>query len=195
MADLTTAAKVKEFMGITHSDWDALIASLITRMSSFIEDYCGVPFSSTDYTDERYDGLEFNGGVLRLKNYPIISVASLYDDTSRDFQSDALIATDDYVWYADEGVVRMVDGGVFNEGEQNIKITYTAGYTEVPSAIDQVCIELVTAKLKDRGMSGLVQSEKLGRWSVTYWRGTKIEVSASALEALERYRRKDLHVV
>ena len=75
---LTSAANVKTYAGITSSDDDTLIGSLVTRATSAIERYCDRTLRSATYR-EFYDGTGTND--LALKEYPITAVTLL--STSR----------------------------------------------------------------------------------------------------------------
>jgi hypothetical protein len=72
-----------------------------------------------------------------LRNFPIISIASIYEDGVLLTAPSAQAADDgDYDYYADEGVIyRTYD--VFNPGRQRVKITYTAGLGADNTAIPQ----------------------------------------------------------
>lgn len=196
MSDLTTLAKVKNYLGITTSDHDTLLEYLITRMSTFIRTYCGRDFDQTTYTDDKYDGEYKNDGFLRLRHFPIISVTSLYDDTSREFTADTEIESGDYIIRNDEGIIQLLDGVFFNEDYQNIKITYVAGYSTIPEDLEQACIDLVGFKFNTRQSSGK-RSERLGRWAVTYVTlGEGKEAIPSDTKAvLDRYSIRDMFVI
>ena len=75
---LTTVANVKLYIGIPSAttQYDALLDELINSATQYIENYCKRRFKLTTYTSEGYDGN--NSQYLFLKNYPIVSVASIY---------------------------------------------------------------------------------------------------------------------
>jgi uncharacterized phiE125 gp8 family phage protein len=194
---LTSLANVKEYLGISGTTYDALLTNLITRMEAFIERYCDRPFAQTTYTDEKYDGEYNNGGLLLLNHWPLISVASLYDDLDCDYTSSTLIDSDDYLTYLDEGIIRLKNGVEFNEGDQNIKITYDAGVTSVPADLEQATIEMVAEKFNVRGSEGK-KSEKLGRWGVTYITDPvvgRIAMSESVRAVLEAYKLRRMMIL
>tara|TARA_Y100000310_G_scaffold344956_1_gene460767 strand:+ start:13690 stop:14535 length:846 start_codon:yes stop_codon:yes gene_type:complete len=74
MADLTSTANVKEYLGIAAAitTYDTLIGNLVTRVSRAIETYCNRTFNSTTYVMERYDPSQTP--LIYIKNYPIISL-------------------------------------------------------------------------------------------------------------------------
>ena len=71
---LTTTANFKTFAGITSTDDDALIGSLITRATSAREAFCGRTLTSKTYRD-RYSGDGTN--ELILDQYPVTEIQML----------------------------------------------------------------------------------------------------------------------
>ncbi len=68
---LTSLANVKEYLGITGTDDDALLTALINRSTAAIQSYTDRTLVSTTFR-ERHDGN--NSKDLILKEYPIISI-------------------------------------------------------------------------------------------------------------------------
>lgn len=191
MSAFTTATAVKEYLRISHSNWDALITSLITRMSGFFESQINRTLDAADYT-ERYDGEEDNGGVLRLKHPPINSVTSLHDDINRAFGASTLIATADYVWYANEGVIRL-DGAEFRVGLQNIQVVYNGGYDTIPDDVVQAVIELVAFKLIQSDTGGVIKQRELADAKFVYRDG--VAVPEDTMLTITKYQSKDMWLV
>ena len=98
----------------------------------------GTPtIESTAYT--RYYGTENvsdDGQVLTLDVLPVTTLTSIYDDLQRAFGSDTLV---------DSGAYTLLDGsagkvwivlsgshGVWQQGEKNIKVAFTAGWATSP---------------------------------------------------------------
>lgn len=147
IGDLTTTAKVKNFLKITSTGDDTHIGTLITSMSDYIRTITDRDLYSKSYT-EYYDGSGKN--TLQLDNYPITVLTSIYDDTDYEFGADTEITSDDYFFNADtkyskRGVL-LLNGCNFTEGQQNIKVTYTAGYETIPTDLDQACVRLTAAE-------------------------------------------------
>jgi hypothetical protein len=142
---------VKDFLKIADTDKDTLITALIPAAQSLIEEYCNRAFekgTATEYS---------NGGVDRicLKRYPLI-IASLtplkvYEDGNRIYEENSLVDPEDYHIDVANGVIFF--DYILEKTYGAIKITYTGGYTTIPAAIKQVCVELVARKVK-AGTSG-----------------------------------------
>ncbi len=196
MADLTTLALVREYLETPTGDTtkDALINSLINRMSGFIERFCNRVFIQATYT-EFQDGKKNNGGILRLEQYPIVEITSVHDDTDRDYDAASLIDSADYVTEDSYGVLKRTDAIEFNEGIHNIKVVYIAGYENIaalPGDLQQACIELVTNKMNMAGKTHL-KSERLSKWGATY--GEQDAMPASIKEVLLQYQKRSFDVI
>jgi len=188
---LVTTTAMNSYLGITTSSTEESECDLlINAASTFAAHYCqrglddnGVSrFISTART-EYYDG--DGSDTLHLKAYPISTVASVYVDPDRDYASGDLLDTDDYVFYAMDGVVK-TDGALLSSGHKSIKITYTGGYDTVPYDLQNAVKELVTFWYKrntDKRVG--VTSVNVGDKGINYEPG----VPESVLNVLKRYRR------
>jgi hypothetical protein len=142
---IITVDDVYEYLSVTGSDDDALIQKLIDRKTQEFVNYCQLDsFYVNDYI-EYYDGN--NSPYLFLKNHPINSIESIYDDGDWTWPTDTLIDSSDY---------RIVDKRyvtcklIFPAGNQNIRITYNAGFSIIPADIQEVMVEEVTRSYNRR---------------------------------------------
>ncbi len=71
---LVTLAEAKTYLGISGSDDDSLLNSLINNSSTAIESYCDRNFIAQNYS-EFYNGL--GQRKLRLRNFPVTSIQRL----------------------------------------------------------------------------------------------------------------------
>jgi hypothetical protein len=124
-------------------------------------------------------------GYFLTNEWPINSVTSLHDDTDRNYTSGYLIDTDDYVWYED-GLVRL-DSGVFNGGQKNIKIIYTAGYGFVPSDLEYLATKWTAMVLQAKDRLG-ISSQGDPDGSMTFF---NTFLDADMMSILNYYRRID----
>jgi hypothetical protein len=145
--DLCTLDQVKDYMSLSSSKAidDDLIEDLITRITTQFHNYVGYQIKSTDYT-EYHDG---DGEPLVFPNViPINSVTLLADDVDWEWGSDTQFSSDDYRIVDNRYVA--LKSSYFTSSTQNIKITYNAGYSTVPTDIVQACIEEAGRKYKHR---------------------------------------------
>lgn len=165
----TTVAAVKQALKIDSgdNDHDNEIEALINACYLMLEAYIHHPLKAADYT-EYYDGDSTNSLVLR--KYPINSVASIYDDVTREWAADTLIESTDYVIDNEEqiGSVRLFQNTIiFSSGVKNIKITYNAGYTTIPNDAARACIMLVSYYFNRQGSEGMT-AQSIGGKSESY---------------------------
>lgn len=131
---LTNATRLKDRLKITTTDFDTLFAFLAFAVTDFMQSQCsGRQFKSATYSNELYDGSilgqESNSRMkyLILKNAPIRTLTSVeYLSGSRTSPAWTAFTADDYVQYADMGVLYFPSG--MPGGVQNIRVNYVGGY-------------------------------------------------------------------
>lgn len=118
---LCTVAELKLHIGVAQATHDTLFAELVDEASGMINAFTRRQIEIADIT-EFHDG-EFQNAVI-LHEYP---VAEEYDITLT--VDDDEVADADFVVDTDQGVLRLVDGATFANGEANVKVEYRAGYS------------------------------------------------------------------
>lgn len=139
---------IKMYYGLTGSkpEDDKFIEDLINNVTDLFETHCCLDsFKAANYT-EYLDGT--GGRYIFPKNIPINSVASIYDDPSWTWTSFYLIDSADYRIVNKRCIVAYED--YWYTGEQNIKITYNAGFTTIPGDLKLICMEEVVRRFKNR---------------------------------------------
>lgn len=151
MADLTTLAAVKQWLNVTATTDDALLASLVSGVSAWVQSWLSRQILSASYSDT----LNGNGkDLVFLKNAPITAVASVSVDA---VAIPVRTAIGQSGYYFDDDAVYL-DGYSFTKNRQNVIVAYTAGYAAVP-----LDLELATKKLV--GMS-YKEKDRIGQSSV-----------------------------
>lgn len=162
---LTDLDSVKKFMSMTGavSDTDDLLESLISRTSTLMESYMGRNILTREYT-EYHNG----GGVYALftRQGQITTVSGIWDSSDWEWTDDTLVDADDYTTVDDNYIV--LKNTTFNDYIQNCKIIYTAGYSSVPSDIQQACITEVSRMYKNKN-SVDITSKTLSDGSVSFY--------------------------
>lgn len=167
MSLYVTAAEVKQISQLSYLDFGATFASdaayttfietYIARIGKLIDDFCGVPntffkASGLTVTDELYDG--DGSQYVKLNHRPLVSFTSMAENEAA--SGDAVDwkartkgpgAYSHYLVYLSRGMLWFYDE-VPAKGQQNIKVTYVAGYATVPGPVAQVAVELVSDILK-----------------------------------------------
>lgn len=175
---LTTLENVKEFLQLTTTGLDALIENLIIRGDSQIKKFTDRELEESTLT-QQYDGTVENGGVLNLDEFPVTSITTVHDDISLVFDASTLIPDTDYVFEAKPGILRLTplastlrpfrDPRQFNEGVQNIKVVYVAGFATIPGDLEQAAIELVAFRIVMADTNGgMIKSKRLADFQISY---------------------------
>jgi len=138
-------------MAGSKSEDDDFVIDLINNITDLFETFCNLEsFKAANYT-EYIDGT--GGKYIFPKNIPINSVASIYDDPSWNWSSFYLINSSNYR-IVDKRYIVAYDE-YWSKGDQNITITYNAGYSTIPGDLKLICMEEVVRKFKNRTMLDL----------------------------------------
>lgn len=157
-------AKVKSYLEITASDFDTLLTDLAASVGAFIEGYCGRKFDNDDYV-EIYSG--DGGRFLYLKNYPISAVTKIeYRNGPNSNPNWQELSSDDYYLIDSRSIAK---DSKFIEGFNNYRVTYSAGYEELPAELLQVAIEMIAKKFNGRKSDG-ISDESAESASITWSR-------------------------
>lgn len=161
---LTTLPNAKEWLMIdaTNNNHDALISRLITSASAFIESWCGVTFGQATYT-ETYNGTGTDRLTLRQNNVTAV-VSVMVGGVAVPVAPNAQgygFGFDDHQLYMMGGSAAYGYRGsgynVFPMDNQNVVVTYTAGYVVpagIPADLEQACLELIAYKFNERKHTG-----------------------------------------
>lgn len=165
---LTSVADVKESLGIDSGDTskDNLIKRKINQATDIIERFCNRRFKSTVYTNEEYDATNTDQLVLRQR--PITAVSSFQSRSSTLNESD-WEDVDSELYFRDDNA-GVLDLNFNATGRWNrYRISYTAGYTTIPSDLAEACVTLA-GFLVENGTSGTnVKKKQEGQRSIEYF--------------------------
>jgi len=187
---LVTTTSMNSYLGIPagsaeEEEVDLMINAASTRaadMSGRGVDENGYSRLLSTSRTEYYDG--DGTDTLLLRAYPVTTVATIYVDTGRDYDSDDLLDSGDYVYYGMDGTVK-TDGALFASGNKSVKVTYTGGYTTVPYDLQLATKELVMFWYKrntDKRVG--VSSVNVGDKSTSY----ETDIPKSVTAVFQRYR-------
>lgn len=131
---LTTTSRVKNRLGIDHTDQDGLIDNFINAVTRFIEARTNRQehgFIEVSPTDEVYNGSGIDGNrapFLLLKQAPVDSISSYqYDAGTNDNPNWTDFTNNEYDLIKPEiGLIK--NDANLPAGERNIRVSYTAGY-------------------------------------------------------------------
>lgn len=135
---LTSLAAAKAYLKLQVSVDDETIEDLINASSSAIENYCKRRFKEQTYLEEEFDGT--GKSHLLLDQYPVKSIGAVTIDGN-------LLTPGQYKVKKRNGIL-LHNGGIWPRGEINVTVSYTAGYTEIPSDLELACKHLVMSYFK-----------------------------------------------
>lgn len=179
--DLTSLDNVKGWLGLTDASMtedDALLSRLITAASAFIRSYTNREITSQTYIETR-DGT--GGNRLMFKNTPVISVSSLLINGQPIPPGDPVSAPG----YFFSQTMLMLNGYGFGRGLGNVVISYAAGLADVPSDLEQACIELVGMRFREKDRIGMASKAMAGETTSFI---TK-DMPSSVATVLNQYKR------
>lgn len=157
---LTTLQKLKQYLGITTSNDDALLTELVASANAFVLSYIGRDIEAKDYV-EKYNGTGSVG--ITLDNDPIISIAAVAVD-GRSVPVSTGHDVPGYFFVDSQLVLR---GSVFTRGKRNVDVSYRAGFDTVPADIMQAANYVAAQMYKRRDRIG-VSSKTIGQETISY---------------------------
>lgn len=174
-----------------------MIEQKINAVSNAIEKYTGRKLKSATYTDEEHIGNYKQ--LLQLRQYPVTALTTVkIDDAVLDSTSYSMNLQD-----AERGRIYKADGWTWEGyltgyvGEptaplRSIKVTYTAGYTDIPADIKDVVCQMVdeAINIQSSGGAGLKQIVQ-GELSYTYGSQSGYNdqgLSLNYAQKLDKYR-------
>jgi hypothetical protein len=178
----TALITIEAFMQEFDAPDDVRTERVIERASAHIESLTGRKFKARNYNGKgaKYGSIDsedymfFDGPTAKkeiyLPQYPVLSggtaltfaLASLSGRTQEGDTYTTLTANVDYILDAENGIVRLTAP---RTGIKVYRVTCTAGYTEIPADLEQLCLDLAGKIYSD---TRTVTSESIGGWSRTY---------------------------
>lgn len=189
---LVTLAKYKEYLNITDANKDTQINDLASAVEKRVLDYLNRNLESATYQNELYNGNGYNW--LILDNFPITAITSIsvYDGYYNNAEVwTTLVLGTNYERKLIEDEKVTLDGYTFVKNTKNYKVTYTAGYTTIPSSIQNACKELLkitwdNSPLNQNRLGFTTVSDSAGGSSVALTIDPEIE--SKILKKIEGYR-------
>jgi uncharacterized phiE125 gp8 family phage protein len=158
--------RVKEFLRVTGTDQDGVIAKMIAAAADWIEQNTWVALGSRTYTAYMDD---FNAAENIIHRYPITAVSSVqYYDTSNVQQT---LSADNYWTSLDTDISRIYFDNapnVYDDRFDAVQVNFTAGYADwrdIPDQYVQLLMLIVSDFYDNRGTGvvGTVTSEVKSR--------------------------------
>lgn len=152
MADLITLREYKDMEGIQNPKDDYNLSQLITSVSQLVKTYCGntfVDFYSTNKVETFT--IDWNTHLVQLTESPVNTIVSVETRDSVT-SSYSTVQTTDYYLDSNTDTVFYVTGSSYKNwprGAGSVRVTYTAGYQNLPSDLKLAVIDLITYYYRD----------------------------------------------
>jgi len=168
---LTTLAAAKEASGTTGTSQDNLIIRKINQATEMIERACRLPrdhhFVSTEYENELYNGTGIDELVLRMSPVNKEETLTLQERTATT-NTDSWSTVDTDLYFVDYGAGVLRSAFTFLSYPQHYRVTYTAGYDEVPSDLAEACVILANYLVDNAASGTSVKRKKEGQREIEY---------------------------
>lgn len=139
--NLATLTEYKAYAGISSTNFDSEITSLLPRVSQLVKSYCRRSF--VDYADEARTEV-YNGGTgaLILTETPVLQVQAL--EFSTDYGQTYVPLLEFVDWYLDDICIRPINVREWPLTARGYRVTYTAGYEVLPADVKLAVLDLIT---------------------------------------------------
>jgi hypothetical protein len=137
-------SEVKTHLNISATDTslDEELRLFMDAATDLAEGYLGIIIGQRTYTSELYDG---GNEFLRIRNPKVLSIASVYEnDQLLNSAQYVMDPTGQRLYRIGSGTLYATNSyGYWTAGMNNVKITYTAGFTNPPAAVRQGVLEII----------------------------------------------------
>ena len=154
MTDLVTLVEYKAAEGINTPKNDEQLNKIIPSVSQLVKTYCGNSFVDY-YSTNKVDTINVDWAthIVQLTESPVNTIVSVEERNSYSANYETLTTTD-YEYYLDsatDSIIRTTGGNYkhWARGPGAVRVTYTAGYANVPADLRLAVFDLVTYYLKD----------------------------------------------
>ncbi|MBR23357.1 MAG: hypothetical protein CMF57_13120 [Leifsonia sp.] len=184
---LVTLPRVKEYLGLSGSGDDDLLANIISGVSTRVKARTSRSIVSAAVSAEIHDGNADDTLVLRRR--PVTTVAEVRIDGAAIAAASYQIEPDAGILYRRDEDTPAADASTWDAGRRNISVDYTAGYLTVPEDLVLAATKQAAYEFRNSQPGG----NRIGE------RGTILDAGGSAtylvgpwapgvLEVLEQYR-------
>lgn len=152
--DLVTVNQYKSYRGITGNTEDTKLNIIVPSVSTLVKSYCGRTFLdhySTNKVD--YFSMKWPQNVVFLEEIPIVEIVSVEEFSApEEGSSYTTLTTSQYMVDTFLEAIYRIEAGRrqdFPPGINSVRVTYKAGYAELPSDLRLAVTDLITYYLKE----------------------------------------------
>lgn len=141
MADLTTAATVEAYLGMTADEGGTRLDTIVSAVSEAMQRWMGRTIVAAAYTGEKHDGDGEHDYILPI-HAPVNSITSISLDgtalTASDYELESGVGRWPVIYYTPGGATTP---SAWPAGRRNIVLAYNGGFSTVPKDLEQAAIE------------------------------------------------------
>lgn len=154
MSRLCSIDSVKEIVGETTTERDALLALLVEGVSSRMEKWMGRTIAETTYSSEVHHSVGYESIVLR--HGPALSITTVVE-------GDTTLVAADYRVEGAQSLVRLYSGITSCWATGDVLVTYKAGYKDTPDDLALACAMQAGVEYLDTQASGEFRLGRTGK--------------------------------
>lgn len=180
-AALVNLDDAKVHLGVTGTDSDAIITSLIAAASAAVTSHIGRPIGQGEYRETlRFDHME---RALPLSRWPVTSVTSIAEGDETLVASDFEVSTDDGL------IHRLTDKGRYMCWPADVVVVeYEAGYAEIPADVQAAVLSVLSDTWGARSRDAAMKAISIGSIQLQYFDAAARNSLAAVAHLLEPYR-------
>lgn len=148
--NLITLAEYKAYIGISSTNQDGIINTLIPQVSALVKNICRRTFLDfvTDFKVETSKGSPSNRIMLHETPLLQVSTVEFSEDYGQTYET--LVEYTDYVVDTEADTVEIISTPYANYIKTNaFRITYNAGYEEVPADLKLAVADLINYYIRN----------------------------------------------
>lgn len=181
---LVTRTEYKSYAGLTSPTQDAIIDSILPKVSALVKTLCRRTF--IDYvTNSKVEYFDGGYSAYSPDETPIISIVSLEKSTDYGSSYTGLVEFTDFAISKVTGEIRSLTSESFPELINGYKLTYTAGYAALPEDLKLAVFDLITYYMKND--AAIHSSKAPGTNSVQIEYVTNTNLPAHIKRVLDQY--------
>jgi hypothetical protein len=148
--NLITLAEYKAYEGINSTTQDTEISTIIPKVSELVKNICRRTF--VDWRDDQKTEVYNGGPVLLLQEAPVIQIFGIEKSENYGQTYTSLTEFTDWVFDSENQQILSLDPtGEFKKLINGYRVSYTAGYENIPEDLKLAVLDLVTYYMKNQG--------------------------------------------
>ena len=170
---IITLAEAKTYLGVSASDSDAVITSLLTAAQEAMEAHCCRNLEETSVTED----LDGEGSQRLRTREPFQALTALYLDSTRAFGAGTQIGNSNFhLARGRDGTAKVIEylDSYFDDGQKNVRVVYQAGYTaatmpgNIALALKKQVGVLYSNWQRAKQAKDILSSETVDGWTQTW---------------------------